>query len=192
VEKAAENDEALMEHYFERGELDEDEMRQGLKQGMMDRTCFPVFCLSALRNMGSGRLMGFIDNVAPSAVEMPPKRLADGGTLSCTPEGPTVLFVFKTVIEPRAGQISLFKVMSGELREGMELVNDNTGGIERISQLFIVDGKERRHVDQLTTGDIGGTLKLKHTATAHTLHMHRAKSHQAASHRLPRAPIPGR
>jgi elongation factor G len=170
VEKAAENDEALMEHYFERGELDEDEMRQGLKQGMMDRTCFPVFCLSALRNMGSGRLMGFIDNVAPSAVEMPPKRLADGGTLSSTPEGPTVLFVFKTVIEPRAGQISLFKVMSGELREGMELVNDNTGGIERISQLFIVDGKERRHVDQLTTGDIGGTLKLKHTATAHTLH----------------------
>lgn len=170
VEKAAENDETLMEHYFERGELDEDEMRQGLKQGMMQRSCFPVFCLSALRNMGSGRLMGFIDNVAPAAVEMPPKPLADGGTLACTADGPTVLFLFKTVLDPRAGTISLFKVMSGELREGMELVNDNTGTTERIGQLFIVDGRERHHVQRLAAGDIGGTIKLKDSATAHTLH----------------------
>ena len=170
VEKAAENDEALMEKYFEQGELTEDEMRQGLKLGMMARTCFPVFCLSALRNMGSGRLMGFIDNVAPSALEMPPAPLVDGGELPCQADGPAVIFTFKTINEPRTGWISLFKVMSGEVTEGMELVNDNTGATERIGQLFIVDGKERRHVDRLAAGDIGGTLKLKDTATAHTLH----------------------
>ena len=170
VEKAAENDEALMEHYFERGELDEDEMRIGLKIGMMAGTCYPVFCLSAVRNMGSGRLMGFIDNVAPSATEMPPAKLADGGELKCAPEGQTVLFTFKTVIEPKAGHISLFKVMCGEVKEGMELVNENTGTTERIGQLFIVDGKDRKQVDRLVVGDIGGTIKLKDTATAHTLH----------------------
>ncbi len=85
-----------MEHYFDKGELTEDEMRIGLKQGMMKRTCFPVFCLSALRNMGSGRLMGFIDNVAPCALEMPAEPLVDGETLACTVDGPTVLFTFKT------------------------------------------------------------------------------------------------
>jgi elongation factor G len=170
VEKAAENDETLMEHYFESGELNEDEMRIGLKKGMMAGTCIPVFCLSAVRNMGSGRLMGFIDNVAPSAIEMPPAKLADGGELSCSPEGRTVLFTFKTVIEPKAGHISLFKVMCGEVKEGMELVNENTGTTERIGQLFIVEGKERRQVEKLVTGDIGGTIKLKDTATAHTLH----------------------
>lgn len=170
VEKAAENDETLMEHYFDKGELDEDEMRLGLKQGMMKRTCFPVFCLSALRNMGSGRLMGFIDNVAPSAIEMPEEELEVGGKLICRAEGPTVLFTFKTVIEPHTGHISLFKLMSGTLKEGMELMNDNTGNTERINQLFIMEGKERKHVNLLEAGDIGGTMKLKETATGHTLH----------------------
>jgi elongation factor G len=170
VERAAENDEALMEHYFEKGELDEDEMRLGLKKGMMARTCFPVFCLSALRNMGSGRLMGFIDNVAPSATEMPPEPVEGGGTLACTTDGPPVLFTFKTVIEPRAGHISLFKVMRGEVKEGMDLVNSSTGSTERINQLFIMEGKERKHVQRLVAGDIGGTIKLKDTATGHTLH----------------------
>lgn len=170
VEKAAENDETLMEHYFDKGELDEDEMRVGLKQGMMKRTCFPVFCLSALRNMGSGRLMGFIDNVAPAALEMPAEELVGGGTLECAAAGPAVLFTFKTIIEPRAGHITLFKVMSGEVSEGSDLVNDNTGSTERMNQLFIVDGKERKPVQKLVAGDIGGTIKLKDTATAHTLH----------------------
>ncbi|MBL0127424.1 MAG: elongation factor G [Flavobacteriales bacterium] len=170
VEKAAENDETLMEHYFDKGELNEDEMRLGLKHGMMKRTCFPVFCLSALRNMGSGRLMGYIDNVAPSAIEMPAEELVGGGELKCAAEGPAVLFTFKTVIDPRAGHITLFKVMSGEVKEGTDLVNDNTGSSERVNQLFIIDGKERNPVEKLVAGDIGGTMKLKGTATAHTLH----------------------
>lgn len=170
VEKAAENDETLMEHYFEKGELNEDELRQGLKIGMMKRSVFPVFCLSALRNMGSGRLMGFIDNVAPSAIEMPPAQLTDGATLPCSAEGDPVLFTFKTMNEPRTGWITYFKVMSGEVKEGTELVNTNTDTRERIGQLFIVDGKERHPVQKLAAGDIGATLKLKDTATAHTLH----------------------
>jgi elongation factor G len=170
VEKAAENDETLMEHYFDKGELNEDEMREGLKQGMMQRSCFPVFCLSALRNMGSGRLMGFIDNVAPGATEMPAEEPEEGGSLKCSADGPTVLFTFKTATEARSGRITLFKVMSGELREGSELINATTGSTERINQIFILEGKDRKPVDKLTAGDIGGALKLKDTATGHTLH----------------------
>lgn len=98
-------------------------MRIGLKKGMMAKTCSPILCLSAIRNMGSGRLMGFIDNVAPSEIEMPAETLEGRGTLACTAEGPAVLFTFKTVIGPRAGHITLLKVMNGEVKEGMDLVN---------------------------------------------------------------------
>ena len=170
VERAAENDGTWMEHCFERGELDEDEMRLGLKLGMIARTCMPVFCLSALRNMGSGRLMGFIDNVAPSAIEMPAEELVGGGELKCAAEGPAVLFTFKTTIEPRSGRITLFKVMSGELKEGDELTNANTDANERLNQLFILEGKEWKPVDRLVAGDIGGAMKLKDTGTGQTLH----------------------
>ncbi len=184
VEKAAENDERLMEHYFDKGELDEDEMSQGLRAGMLSRTCIPVFCLSALRNMGSGRLMGFIDNVAPSAIDMPPMRTEDGGTLPCTVPGPAVAYVFKTVSEAHTGRVNYFKVMSGELREGQELIHADTGLAERMGQVFISEGKERRAVDRLVAGDIGAVLKLKDTATGSTLH---AKGHKV---RLPMIAFP--
>ena len=170
VEKAAENDETLMELYFDKGSLDEDEMRRGLKIGMLNRQVFPVFCLSAKLNMGSGRMMGFIDNVAPSAHEMLPEHTEDGGELACDPAGPPVLFVFKTLVEPYLGKVTFFKVCSGEVSEAMDLVNHQTGEIERLNQLFIMDGKERNQVAKLTAGDIGATLKLKGTATNHTLH----------------------
>lgn len=170
VEKAAENDERLMEHYFDKGELDEDEMSQGLRAGMLSRTCIPVFCLSALRNMGSGRLMGFIDNVAPSALDMPPVPTEGSGPLPCTVDGPAVLYVFKTSSEAHTGRVNHFKVMRGELREGQELVNAATGHTERLGQVFISEGKERRPVDRLVAGDIGAVLKLKDTATGSTLH----------------------
>lgn len=170
VEKAAENDEALMELYFEKGSLDEDEMRKGLKIGMLNRDVFPIFCMSAKRNMGSGRMMGFIDNVAPSANEMLPEITEQGGELACDPAGPPVLFVFKTLVEPYLGKITFFKVCSGEVKEGMDLINHQTGDTERLNQLFIMDGKERNQVQKLSAGDIGATLKLKATATNHTLH----------------------
>ncbi|KAA2240662.1 elongation factor G [Chitinophaga agrisoli] len=169
VEKAAENDDTLMEHYFEKGSLDEDEMREGLKIGMLKHQVFPVFCLSAKRNMGSGRLMGFIDNVAPSAVEMPPETTEDGNPIPCDPAAPACLFVFKTLLEPHIGRLSFFKVLSGEVKAGQELMNEKGNTTERLNQLFIADGKNRNPVDRLRSGDIGCTLKLKNTLTNYTL-----------------------
>lgn len=169
VEKAAENDDALMELFFEKGSLDEDELRQGIKIGMMKHQVFPVFCLCARNNMGSGRLMGFIDNVAPSAVEMPPELSEDGKEVPCNPTGPTCLFVFKTLLEPHIGKLSFFKVMSGEVKAGQELYNEKGNTTERLNQLFITDGKNRQPVERLRSGDIGCTLKLKNTFTNHTL-----------------------
>ena len=169
VEKAAENDDTLMEQYFEKGSLDEDEMRQGLKIGMLKHQVFPVFCLSAIQNMGSGRLMGFIDNVAPAAIEMPPEQAENGSAIPCDPSASPVLFVFKTLQEPHIGRLSFFKVLAGEIRAGAELYNEKGNTAERLNQLFITDGRNRNATDVLRTGDIGCTLKLRNTLTNHTL-----------------------
>lgn len=170
VEKAAENDEKLMELYFEKGTLDEDEMREGIKKGMMKHDLFPVFCLSAKNNMGSGRMMGFIDNVAPCAVEMPAEQDENGKEIACDATKPTALFVFKSLIEPHLGNLSVFKVVSGEVTVGTELINEFNGNSEKINQLFILDGKNRNAINKLSAGDLGATLKLKSTLTNHTLH----------------------
>ncbi len=170
VEIAAENDEKLMELYFEKGTLDEDEMRQGLKTGMMKHSVFPVFCISSKMNMGTGRLMGFIDNVAPSTSEMPCEKDEDGNEIQCDAKGHPVVFVYKSLIEPHLGNLSLFKVVSGELSAGMDLINDETNATERINQLFVIDGKNRNPINKLVAGDLGATLKLKSTQTNQTLH----------------------
>jgi elongation factor G len=170
VEKAAENDEELMELYFEKGTLNEDEMRQGIKAGMLNHELFPVFCLSALKDMGSGRLMGFIDNVAPAAADLKPEQTVNGKDLERVPGAPTALFVFKTVFEPNLGQITFFKVKSGEVNANDKLENSRSGKVETLNQLFIMDGKKRSPVNKLTTGDIGATIKLKFTETNDTLH----------------------
>ena len=169
VEKAAENDEGLMEKYFDKGTLDEDEMREGLKLGMVHHSIFPVFCLSAKKNMGSGRMMGFIDNVAPSPPEARPERTTDGAEIGFDPAKPTALFVFKSHLEQNLGKLSFFKVMSGTVTSSSELINSQTGAVERIHQLFIMDGKSRTPMDKLVAGDIGATLKLKDTYTNQTL-----------------------
>ncbi len=170
VEKAAENDEQLMEKYFEKGTLDEDELRQGLKEGMIHHDVFPVFVMSAKKNMGTGRMMGFIDNVAPTPREAKPEITTEGKEIPCDPQAPTVLFVFKSHLEPNLGKLSFFKVISGEVTTSSELINSQTGALERIHQLFIMDGKNRNAVDKLVAGDIGATLKLKDTFTNQTLH----------------------
>ncbi len=170
VEKAAENDEALMELFFDKGTLNEDEMRQGIKAGMLHHELFPVFCVSALNDMGTGRLMGFIDNVAPAAADLKEEQSADGQTISRTKEAPTALFVFKTVYQPNLGQISFFKVKSGEVKLNDKLENSRNEKVENLNQLFIMDGIKREPVEKLTVGDIGATLKLKFTETNDTLH----------------------
>jgi elongation factor G len=169
VEKAAENDEQLMEKYFEKGTLDEDELREGLKLGMIHHDVFPVFCVCSKKNMGSGRLMGFIDNVAPSPREAMPELSSDGKEVEFDTTKPTVLFMYKSHLEPNLGKLSFFKVISGEVTINSELVNSQTGAVERIHQLFIMDGKNRTPVDKLVAGDLGATLKLKDTYTNQTL-----------------------
>lgn len=170
VEKAAENDESLMELYFEKGNLDEDEMRKGLHIGMLKHQVFPIMCVSALKNMGSGRLMGFIDNVAPAAHELQPEVSLDGKEIRIDENGPAVLFVFRTEYEANLGKLSFFKVLSGELKKGAQLKNSHTHSVETINQLFVMDGHNRNTVDVLKAGDIGATLKLKNTETNDTLH----------------------
>ncbi|RAV98368.1 elongation factor G [Pseudochryseolinea flava] len=174
VEKAAENDEKLMEHYFEKGTLDEDEMREGLKIGMVRHDVFPVFVMSARKNMGSGRMMGFIDNVAPTPQEAQPELSTGGIPVPFDRTQPTCIFIFKTHLEPNLGKLSFFKVITGEIAVGDELINSASGTAERIHQLFIMDGKTRHTIDKLVAGDIGATLKLKDTFTNQTLH---AKGH---------------
>ncbi|PIV16650.1 MAG: elongation factor G [Flavobacteriales bacterium CG03_land_8_20_14_0_80_35_15] len=170
IEKAAENDENLMELYFENGTLTEDEMRKGIKIGMLNNELFPVFCVSALKDMGSGRLMGFIDNVIPAAADLKPQLSVENKEVFYNPKDQTILFVFKTVYEPNLGKISFFKVMSGTLNQNDKLENSRKGDVEVLNQLFIMDGKKRELVESLHAGDIGATLKLKVTETNDTLH----------------------
>ncbi len=169
VEKAAENDEDLMELFFNKGTLNEDEMLLGIKKGMLNNELFPVFCMSALNDMGSGRLMGFIDHVAPAAIDLKPEQSVEGDTVIRT-EDPTTLFVFKTLNDPNLGKITYFKVKAGELTQGTKLVNSRTEDTETINQLFIMKGKDREQVEKLSVGDIGATLKLKSTETNDTLY----------------------
>jgi len=171
VEAVAVNDETLMDHYLDKGELDEDEMRIGLKKSLINHDIFPVFCISAEKDMGSGRMMGFIDNVCPSANEMPPQSTIAGDKLTCDANGPACLFIYKTTSEPHVGDLSFFKVFSGIIKAGMELVNENNGVTEKINQLFVVEGNKRTPVSELVAGDIGATLKLKNTHVNNTLHV---------------------
>jgi elongation factor G len=171
VEAIASNDETLMEKYFDQGELSEDEMKEGLKKAMIQHDLFPLFCLSAERNMGSGRLMGFIDNVCPSANEMPPQKTNSGDNLPCDANGPACIFVYKTVSEPHVGDLSYFKVFSGTVKAGIELVNESNGVVEKINQLFLLEGNKRMPVNELVAGDIGATLKLRNTHINNTLHI---------------------
>jgi elongation factor G len=177
IEAIASNDETLMEKYFDKGELDEDEMKAGLKKAMINHDLFPLFCLSAERNMGSGRLMGFIDNVCPSANEMAPQVTKAGDKLNCDANGPACLFIYKTISEPHVGELSFFKVYSGTVKSGMELENESTGVTEKISQLFMVEGNKRTSTNELVAGDIGATLKLKNTHVNNTLHI-RGKNYE--------------
>ncbi len=169
VERAAENDEKLMEQYFAKGTLDEDEMRQGLNLGMVHHDVFPVFVMSAKKNMGSGRMMGFIDNIAPSPIDAKPEITVEGKELTFDRSKPATLFVFKTHLEPNLGKLSFFKVITGEVNTDSELINSETRSVERIHHLFIMDGKTRHPVERLVAGDIGATLKLKDTYTNQTL-----------------------
>ena len=170
VEAAAENDETLMEKFFEQGSLTEDEMREGIRKGLVTRSIYPVFCVSALRDMGVRRMMEFLGNVVPFVSEMPKPVNTAGEEVAPDANGPTSLFCFKTTVEPHIGEVSYFKVMSGTVHQGDDLVNVDRGdGRERLAQLFCVCGQIRTPVEELQAGDIGASVKLKDVRTGNTL-----------------------
>ncbi|HRF38951.1 MAG TPA: elongation factor G [Saprospiraceae bacterium] len=171
VEAAAENDEGLMERFFEQGTLSEEELTEGLRIAIAHQQIFPVFCCSALQDMGSGRIMGFINDVCPSPADRPAAELEGGGTLACDSKDSATVFVFKTVSEPRVGNLSYFKVYSGVLHSGDELVNVENRSAERFGQIYLANGKDREGVNALMAGDIGVTVKLKNTHTNNTLNI---------------------
>lgn len=185
VEAAAENDDALMEKFFESGTLDEEELTNGLKIGLAHHQFFPVFCASGLKDMGSGRIMGFIDDVCPSPADRPAASLENGGTKPCDPNARPCVFIFKTVNEPKVGNVSYFKVYSGTIKSGDELTNADNGTVERFSQLFESEGKNRDAVPELKAGDIGCVVKLKGSHSNQTLNP------KGAETRIERIHFPG-
>jgi elongation factor G len=170
VEDIAENDEALMELYFERGELSQDEMRKGLHEAMLRRQLFPIFVTSATETIGIARLMSFIDAVLPSPLEMPPAETMNGDApVVANPGGPPIALVYRTMAEQHVGDYSFLRVYSGTLEQGMDLENAQTGSSERLGQLYAINGRERDTVTRLVAGDIGAVVKLKDTHTNNTL-----------------------
>jgi len=169
VEAAAENDESLMEKFFETEHLTEDEMREGIRKGLVTRSVYPVFCVCASKNMGVDRMMEFLGNVVPFVDEMPKVHNTRGEEVTPNPDGPSSVFFFKTGVEPHIGEVQYFKVMSGTLHEGADLTNADRGSKERLAQLFVCSGANREKVEQLSAGDIGCTVKLKDVRTGNTL-----------------------
>ncbi|KMQ71797.1 elongation factor G [Chryseobacterium koreense] len=169
VEIAAENEEGLMEKYFEEGNLSEEELAKGITIAIANQQFFPVFVTSGLKDMGSGRLMGFINDIAPSPADRPARKLENGEEITYDPNDKTTIFIYKTLSEPQVGMVSYFKVLTGKLKAGDELVNANNGETERISQIFLAKGKDRIPVNELVAGDLGATVKLKYGHSNNTL-----------------------
>lgn len=169
VEAAAENDDTLMEKFFETEQLTEDEMREGIRKGLVTRSIFPVFCVCAGKDMGVRRLMEFLGNVVPFVDEMPKVHNTRGEEVAVTTDAPASIYFFKTGIEPHIGEVAYFKVMSGSIKAGDELSNADRGSKERIGQIFVCAGANRQPVDQLNAGDIGCAVKLKDVRTGNTL-----------------------
>ena len=169
VEAAAENDAGLMEKFFEEETLTEDELREGIRKGLVTRSIFPVFCVCAGKDMGVRRLMEFLGNVVPFVSEMPKIHNTRGEEVAADSNGPTSLYFFKTGMEPHIGEVSYFKVMSGKVKAGADLSNADRGSKERIAQIYACAGANRLPVDELCAGDIGCTVKLKDVKTGNAL-----------------------
>lgn len=169
VEAAAENDETLMEKFFEEETLTEDEMREGIRKGLITRSIFPVFCVCAGKSMGVRRLMEFLGNVVPFVSDMPKVHNTRGQEVPADTDAPTSLYFFKTGVEPHIGEVSYFKVMSGSVKPGDDLTNADRGSKERMANIFVCAGANRQSVEQLQAGDIGCTVKLKDVKTGNTI-----------------------
>ena len=169
LEAAAENDDTLMEKFFDQGTLTEEEMIDGIQKGMIARDMFPLFCMSAEKNMAVHRLMNFLSLAAPSPGQMPAVENTDGEIIEPDSSAPTSLYFFKTTVEPHIGEVSYFKVMSGKVKEGDDLTNADRSSKERLAQLYVVAGQMRNKVTELEAGSIGAAVKLKDVRTGNTL-----------------------
>ena len=170
VEAAAENDDTLMEKFFEdENSLSEDELRLGIRKGLINRDIFPIFCVDAHKDMGVQRLMEFLGNVVPFVSDMPAYRNTRGEEVPADSNAFESLYFFKTGMEPHIGEVSYFKVMSGKVKAGDDLTNADRGSKERLGQIYACAGSNRIPVDELEAGDIGCTVKLKDVKTGNTL-----------------------
>jgi len=169
IEAAAENDEQLMEKFFEEGTLTEAEMAQGLKLGVINRGTFPVICVATKNDQGVTRLMDIIKSSVPSPDEMPGVKTESDKTLACKTSDPATAYIFKTAIEQHLGEVSFMKIYGGEIVEAMDMVNAVSNSKERLSQLFCIAGKNREKIEKAVAGDIVATIKLKGSQTGQTL-----------------------
>lgn len=169
VENAAEGDEELMEKYFENDTLTIEEMREGVRLGLVSRSIFPVMCSSAKHGIGTTRILDFITNSCPAPNDMPARETKDGVEYKCDPSQPVAMFVFKTSIEQHLGEVTFFKLYGGTITEGLDLINVRTGNKERLTQFFVLNGKNRDKVEKVVAGDIAVTIKLKDVRTSDTL-----------------------
>ncbi len=170
IEAAAENDETLMERFFEQGSLKEEEIFEGIHKGLINCGIYPVLCVCGGKSMGVRRLMEFLGAVAPSPIEMAAPVTTNGVEVKPDADAPTSLFFFKTSIEPHIGEVLYFKVISGKIKGGDDMTNvSRNGNKERISQIFSVAGQTRTQVDEMVAGDIGATVKLKDVRTGNTV-----------------------
>ncbi len=169
VEKAAENEEGLMDKFFESEELTTDEIRMGARMGLSTDSVYPVLCCSAATDVAVGRLLEFLANVAPEVDDMPKPLNADGEVVAYDSSAPTSIFFYKTSVEPHIGEVNYFKVISGTLKPGDDLVNADRGSKERIAQLYCSAGANRVAVEELKAGDLGCTVKLKDVKIGNTL-----------------------
>ena len=170
VETIAENDETLMDIYFEQGELDEEQMQKGLHLSLVNGQIFPLFVSCASRNMGTGRVMGFLDDVAPNPLEGNAPKTEDGEVFKLDPDGKPVMFLFKTHSESHVGDLIYFKTYGGVIRPGMDLVNSSNSSSVRLGSLFLTEGHKRLEINEIQTGDIGAVVKLKDGEVNDTLH----------------------
>lgn len=175
VEVVAEEDEELLNKFFEEGaNLTDEEIDFGLKKGMRERKLFPVFCISAVKNIGTRDVLDFISNYTESPMDKPAeigRRPNNDDAIEIPPkvEGEPTMFIFKTVSEKNIGELSFFRVYSGKLRAGLDLINEANGKTERLSQMYSMNGKDRKEMTEVVCGDIGAVVKLKDSHTNNTL-----------------------
>ena len=171
VEGVAESDDELLEIFFEEGDLTDEQMKKGLKKGILSGQVYPVFCGAAESNMGTGALLDAIVDYVPSPLQVP----IDDGTVEPKTDGPAAALVFKTISEPHVGELSLLRVYSGTIKTGADMVNVTNDQSERIGQISTLKGRERKEIGLVPAGDMGAVVKLKNTHTGDTLSDKKAK-----------------